>query len=55
VNFSEPVMVMTNGTISYDGPVVPHIETLLHEARVRHDRHILFPAVVTIQVESGSE
>jgi hypothetical protein len=54
VDFSNPVTVVTNGKISFEGPVIPRIDTLLRQARLRHDTRTLSPAVLTIQVESGS-
>ena len=52
VDFSKPVIVKTNGKISYEGMVEPRIETLLEEVRHRSDTHILFPAKLTIDVPS---
>ena len=51
VDLAKPVTVVTNGHVSYEGPVTPNLATLLQEARRRHDRHDLFPAVLTISVD----
>jgi len=52
VDFSKPVIVETNGKISFEGIVDPSIETLLQEVRHRSDTHTLFPAKLTIDVPS---
>lgn len=53
-DLSKPVTIVTNGRVSYEGPVRPSVEVLLREARHRHDRGMLFPAVVHIAVENPS-
>jgi predicted esterase len=53
IDLSKPITVVTNGRIDYEGMVRPSIATLLHEARRRHDRSMLFPAVVTLPVDSN--
>jgi hypothetical protein len=50
VDFSKPIIVETNGKISFEGMIEPSIETLLQEARHRSSTHILFPAKLTIDV-----
>jgi len=52
VDFSKPVIVETNGKISFEGMVEPSIETLLQEVRNRSDTHILFPAKLIINLTS---
>jgi dienelactone hydrolase len=52
IDLSKPVTVLTNGRVSYEGPVTASVETLLREARRRHDRALLFPAVLTIAADS---
>jgi len=52
IDLSKPVTVLTNGRVSYEGPVTASVETLLREARRRHDHALLFPAVLTISVDS---
>lgn len=50
IDFSQPVTVLTNGRISYEGRVTASVESLLREARLRHDRTLIFPATLTISV-----
>ncbi len=50
IDFSRPVTVMTDGRLSFQGPVTPRVETLLRDARRRRDVDGLFPAHVTIDV-----
>ena len=51
IDFAKPLTVVTNGRVSYEGPVTPNLATLLQEARRRHDRQHLFPSVLTISVD----
>ncbi|MEK6618323.1 MAG: hypothetical protein AABY90_06470, partial [Nitrospirota bacterium] len=53
VDLSRPVTIVTDGRVSYEGPVVPSMETLLREARLRQDQQMLFPVLLTIPVENG--
>ena len=53
VDFSQPVVVKTNGVTSFEGMVKPSIETLLQEARQRADTTLLFPAKLTINFPSS--
>ncbi|MGH7259059.1 MAG: hypothetical protein ACREI9_00065 [Nitrospiraceae bacterium] len=50
VDFSKPVTVVTNGRISYAGPVTSGVEALLRDARRRQERRPLFPAMLSIDV-----
>ena len=50
VDFSQPIVVKTNGVISFEGIVKPNIETLIQEARQRADTNLLFPAKLTINL-----
>lgn len=52
VDFSKPIIVETNGVISFEEMVEPRIETLLMEVRSRSDTHTLFPVKLTIDVLS---
>lgn len=52
VDFSKPIIVETNGVISFEEMVEPRIETLLKEARHRSDTHTLYPVKLTIDVLS---
>ncbi len=49
VDFSGPVTVVTDGRISFQGPVTPRVETLLRDVR-RRGVDGLFPAQLTIDV-----
>jgi hypothetical protein len=51
VDFLRPITVVTNGRVTYEGMVVPSVETLLREARMRHDRHLLFPVLLTLSAD----
>lgn len=50
VDLSRPVTVVTNGVPTYEGPVTAGVRTLLHEARLRQDPRMLFPAAVSVNV-----
>ncbi len=50
VDLSQPVLITTNGQVSFEGVVAPQVDTLLRQARLRHDPAQLFPAQVTISV-----
>jgi len=50
VDLSKPVLITTNGQVSFEGVVAPQVDTLLRQARLRHDPAQLFPAQVTISV-----
>lgn len=52
VDFSKPVTVVTNGRVSFEGPVSPDLETLLRQARLRQDPRQLFAAQLAIQVSN---
>jgi poly(3-hydroxybutyrate) depolymerase len=51
IAYGKPVTIVTNGQVSYEGPVTPGVETLLREARHRQDRHLFFPVQLAITVE----
>jgi pimeloyl-ACP methyl ester carboxylesterase len=51
VDLSKPITVVTDGRLSYEGPVAPSVETLLRESRTRQDRHMLFPVLLSLSVE----
>ena len=50
IDFFKPVVVLTNGQVSFDGSVTPSLETLLRQARLRQDSRQLFPVHLVIQV-----
>ncbi len=54
VDFSKPVIVETNGKVSYEGMVEPGIDTLLQEVRHRSDASTLYPAKLTLDVPSSN-
>ena len=54
VDFSRPVVVKTNGMKTFEGVVVPSIETLLQEAHQRADTHVLFSVKISLEVPSPS-
>jgi len=51
VDLSKPIIVVTDGRLSYEGPVISSVETLLREARLRQDRRMLFPVLLSLPVE----
>lgn len=53
VDLSKPITVVTDGRLSYEGPVVPNVETMLREARMRQDRRMLFPVLLSVPVENS--
>lgn len=53
VDLSKPVTIVTDGQLSYEGPVTPSVEALLQDARQRQDRGLRFPVVLTITMESA--
>ena len=53
VDFSKPIIVETNGNISFEGMVEPRIDTVLEEVRHRPETHIFFPAKLTIDLPSS--
>ena len=53
VDTSKPLQVRTDGTVSFEGPVVPSVETLLRQARLRRDPRQLFSVQLTIPAETG--
>jgi len=50
IDSSKPLVVLTNGQVSFEGPVLPSLETLLRQARLRQDAGQLFPIHLAIQV-----
>ena len=50
VDLSKPVLITTDGQVSFEGVVTPQVDTLLRQARLRHDPAQLFPAQVTISL-----
>ncbi|TKB94018.1 MAG: hypothetical protein E8D41_05580 [Nitrospira sp.] len=52
IDSSKPLIVLTNGQVSFDGTVTPSLETLLKQARLRQDSRQLFPIHLAIQVQT---
>ena len=50
IDSSKPLVVLTNGQVSFEGSVTPSLETLLRQARLRQDSRQLFPIHLVIQV-----
>ena len=50
MDFSQLIIVTTNGKMSFEGILEPNMTTLLQGARQRADMHLLFPAKLTINV-----
>ena len=51
IDSTKPLTVLTNGQVSFEGPVTPSAEILLRQARLRQDPHRLFPIHVMISVQ----
>ncbi len=51
IDLSKPVTVVTNGQVSFEGMVVPSLETLLRQARLRQDPQQLYSVHVRISVQ----
>lgn len=54
-DFQQPITVVTNGKISYQGHVVRDTETLLRWASRDQDRTMLFAAALTIEVTGSAK
>ena len=50
IDFSKPLAVVTNGRVSFEGTVMPSVETLLRQARLRQDPERLFSVHLTIAI-----
>jgi hypothetical protein len=50
IDSAKPLVVLTNGQVSFEGSVTPSLETLLRQARLRQDSGQLFPIQLVIQV-----
>ena len=53
VDLSQPVTIVTDGRLSYQGIVTPSLNTLLREARLRRDRRQSFPVLLTLTAEAA--
>lgn len=54
VDQAQPVVVTTNGKVSYEGPVKPNLDTLLNQARLRYDPVVTFSSQLTITLQPSS-
>ncbi len=52
IDSSKPLVVLTNGQVSFEGSATPSLETLLRQARLRQDSRQLFPIHLVIQVRT---
>lgn len=50
IDLAKPLTVITNGDVSFEGIVKPSLETLLRQARLRHDTRVLFPIHLAVIV-----
>lgn len=50
VDLSKPVLVTTNGVVTFEGTLIPQAETLLRQARLRQDFGQLFPVHLTVSI-----
>jgi len=50
IDSSKPLVVLTNGQVSFEGLVTPSLEILLRQARLRQDSRQLFTIQLAIQV-----
>lgn len=50
VDLSKPVVITTDGQPAFEGLLTPHVDTLLRQARLRHDPAQLFPVQITVPV-----
>ncbi len=55
IDLTRPITVITNGTVSVNAVIVPQVQTLLKEARARHDQGTLYPASVTVDVSTPAQ
>jgi hypothetical protein len=54
IDVAQPVTVLTNGELSFEGPVKPSVETLLRQARLRQDPQQLYPIHLTVTLRKPS-
>jgi len=50
VDLTKPVVITTDGQPAFEGLLTPHVDTLLRQARLRHDPAQLFPVQITVPV-----
>ncbi|MCK6499003.1 MAG: hypothetical protein L6Q38_05935, partial [Nitrospira sp.] len=54
VDFSQPIVVTTDGHPSFEGTLTPQAGTLLRQARLSLDSGMLVPVLLTVTVPSPS-
>ena len=54
IDMAQPLTVLTNGTLSFEGSLTPSLETLLRQARLRQDPRLLFPIHLAVIVRKPS-
>lgn len=50
VDLSKPVVITTDGQVSFEGVITPQVDTLLRQARLRQDPGQLYPAHLTLSL-----
>jgi hypothetical protein len=55
IDLTRPIAIVTNGTVSVNTVIVPQVQTLLKEARVRHDEGPLYAASITVDVPTPAQ
>jgi dienelactone hydrolase len=51
IDVAKPITVLTNGQSSFEGTVTASLETLLRQARIRHDPRQLFPIHIAVTIQ----
>lgn len=51
VDVGKPITIVTNGEPSFEGMGTASLETLLRQARIRHDARQLFPIQITVTLQ----
>jgi len=51
IDVAKPITVVTNGQLSFEGMATASLETLLRQARIRHDPRQLFPIQITVTIQ----
>jgi dienelactone hydrolase len=51
IDMAKPITVLTNGQPSFEGTVTPSLDTLLRQARIRHDPRQLFPIHIAVTIQ----
>lgn len=51
IDTAKPITVLTNGQPSFEGTVTASLDTLLRQARIRHDPRQLFPIHIAVTIQ----